>query len=747
MATSHPRGDGPQRLTTSRAGRLAAGLWRPRLSDQSFLRLFEVGLAGVALLGLQKMVGDLGTTGSATLTTGLVVLFCVHIVVIIECLRPFGLGWVITLASAAGIVLVVAAQVSGDHTGPVLWRIDAWLGVPLAFLAIIHPRGPKLPVLAIVGVGGLMAMAATGAMQWGPHLLATFFTAVQLALLVLGRWFVMSLMEEHLRSHDTSVAAPDADEPTRSRAEAVAAVRRDMHDSLLHCLQRISSLWHSSTPEQIRAMCADTLQRLAMVPQEDSARQDVSLRAGIRAALVEEPCAVEWTGDIDGVPPLVAEALEGAVREAVRNVVKHSDSARARIQLLGDRAGLAVVVTDEGPGFDVAAVATSRSGIRESVIGRMAGVGGMASINSHADGTTVTLVWPAPLEPPPHQLSRRTRGRLVWTPLPLVVGSLVNVLAFPVPDPTTAAITWAVVVGILAVASVRLGQRGLSDTEAWALCGVGLAAYLTNLVWIDPATMPAWAMWLPSLTGGCLFLALPGRRVPRAVAMAGTVLVGSLLGSLLLIGFQATLVTHFGALMAVLVHTAFPLVLAFGAAGVSRHVHVSRRLDASARQRARTAVERDGVWRAWLHRAHELSGGFLDDVATGRRDPTSPDTRREAAWLEGRMRDELRLWPSWTRLAERLDDLRRRGWRVRLDIEAPSLGVGTELIGILERFPEPGPHQSLTVTERDGRATCTVSDPGFTVAQLEVFGPWETTGDPDFTQIRSSPALVSQEPS
>lgn len=738
MATAHPGTGKSGSLRSSRPALWLSRLWRPNQLEESFVRLFELGLALAALLGVVKMVSDLESTSSALLTTGLLVLVGMHVLVVVECLRPCGLRWPITLLAISGIVLVVAAQVGGFHDGPGIWRIDAWLGVPLAFLAIIEPVGPKLPLVALSGVGGLLTMAAAGEINGSQHLLATFFTAVQLALLLIARWFVSALFEEQLRNR-TPATDRGPDDATQTRAEAVAAVRRAMHDSLLHCLQRISTLWQGSTAEQLRSMCAETSRELATVPTQDAAAGHDSLQMALADSVRDDGCRIHWHGDARGIPPLVADATCGAVREAVRNVVKHCRVPEARIHLQGGSSHLLVTVSDDGPGFDVGAVAVTRKGVQESIVGRMAGVGGAAEVMSSTEGTTLQLEWPAPAPATPPTLGTRPRSRLVWTPLPLILGSLVNVAIFPVPELATALVVWGILVALVTMSGFRVHHHGLSDVEAIALCCIGLVAFVANLSWLDPATMPAWAMWTPSLTGCFMFLALPGRSMPRAGAIAAGMVFATLGAGVAMIGWHATFVTHFGAFMAVIVHAAFTLMLAFGSAEVAKHVFVARQLAAAATLRARHAVERDGVWRDWLARARSLSSEFLDSVADGSLNPAETRTRQEAAWLEARIRDELRLWPSWTGLAERVDELRRSGWQVRLDIEAPTLSIGARLVEILDCVPAPAATgQSLRITARDGQATCTFSSPGLTPDQLAPLSAWDPSSDPDFTQIRTT---------
>ncbi|MFA4927781.1 MAG: ATP-binding protein, partial [Patulibacter sp.] len=63
-------------------------------------------------------------------------------------------------------------------------------------------------------------------------------------------------------------------------------------------------------------------------------------------------------------------------------------------ELGGD--GSAVYVRDEGPGFDPASVPPQRRGLRDSILTRMARVGGQATVESApGEGTEIALRLPA----------------------------------------------------------------------------------------------------------------------------------------------------------------------------------------------------------------------------------------------------------------------------------------------------------------------------------------------------------------
>jgi signal transduction histidine kinase len=98
----------------------------------------------------------------------------------------------------------------------------------------------------------------------------------------------------------------------------------------------------------------------------------------------------------------VASAIAGAVQEALNNVRRHAGTDRAAVLLSGDSQALRVDIIDEGKGFSVndgASGSATRRGLRESVLGRMSRVGGVATITSvEGAGTVVRLEWQADRE-------------------------------------------------------------------------------------------------------------------------------------------------------------------------------------------------------------------------------------------------------------------------------------------------------------------------------------------------------------
>jgi signal transduction histidine kinase len=116
---------------------------------------------------------------------------------------------------------------------------------------------------------------------------------------------------------------------------------------------------------------------------------DVARRppAGLAVAHVLAPCLT---------PVAVGEAFGGAAGEALRNVARHAGVDRAQLRLSTQDGRVTVEVVDQGRGFDPQSAPLHRYGVRESIVGRLAAVGGAATVaSSPGAGTRWRLEWPS----------------------------------------------------------------------------------------------------------------------------------------------------------------------------------------------------------------------------------------------------------------------------------------------------------------------------------------------------------------
>ncbi len=186
----------------------------------------------------------------------------------------------------------------------------------------------------------------------------------------------------------------------RVREESRAEVAAHLHDSVLQTLALI----------QNRAEPGSEVARLARAQERElrdwlfagTKPSDADFAAQLRQAALEielqHPARfdVVTTGDFTGrdFPAVLA-----AAREAMLNAARHAGGeVSVYVELRAD--ALELWVRDRGPGFDPAAIAADRLGVRESIVRRMARHGGSATVTRLASGTEVALHLPLTADAP-----------------------------------------------------------------------------------------------------------------------------------------------------------------------------------------------------------------------------------------------------------------------------------------------------------------------------------------------------------
>jgi signal transduction histidine kinase len=183
-----------------------------------------------------------------------------------------------------------------------------------------------------------------------------------------------------------------------------AEVRAWLHDRVLQHLEYIAAGGYADAPDVptlrgVAARAADELRAYVDGDELETPRDlsvalaavaaDARLLAGdVRIRLAVGPAVVD-------IPQPVVDALAAATREALANVAKHAQAARATVRADVTDDALVVSIADDGVGFDPGKTPFG-SGLRHSVLDRITRIGGTATLRS-APGAGTRLILTVPL--------------------------------------------------------------------------------------------------------------------------------------------------------------------------------------------------------------------------------------------------------------------------------------------------------------------------------------------------------------
>ena len=403
---SRPAGrPAPGLFTRSRDDRVIAGVaggLAERLGiDPMFLRVGLVVLASAAGVGLVGYLlawvvsaepaddappkprppapSILQTAGFACILVGALVL-----------LRALGLWladaitWPLALAALGSAVL----WTHGDERDRERWaRVAARIpGDPVRTVFRGRAALARLAAGGLLVVAGLAAFLAAGGGlplgSLGPVLAGMLVAAVGLGVLLApwGWQLARQLSEERV---------------ARVRSQERAELAAHLHDSVL---QTLALIQRSDDPREM-ATLARTQERDLRAWLYGTGGVAGNLRAAVEeaAASVEARTHVPIEVVVVGDSPLDERlhALVQAAAEAMSNAARHAQADRVTVYAEVEDEHVDVFVTDQGVGFDPAAVPPDRRGLAESVRGRMRRNGGQATIRSEpGEGTEVELHMP-----------------------------------------------------------------------------------------------------------------------------------------------------------------------------------------------------------------------------------------------------------------------------------------------------------------------------------------------------------------
>jgi signal transduction histidine kinase/phage shock protein PspC (stress-responsive transcriptional regulator) len=189
----------------------------------------------------------------------------------------------------------------------------------------------------------------------------------------------------------------------RIRSQERADVAAHLHDSVLQTLALIQR--SAEDPATVARLARAQERDLRSWLYDSAATATGTFAASLRqvAAEVEDdfgvPVEVVCVGDLESgsaVRPVVL-----AAREAMVNAAKHAGVDQVDTYAEVSSSDVEVFVRDRGVGFDPAAIAADRHGVRDSIVDRMERHGGTAVVRSTpGEGTEVRLRLPRPDESP-----------------------------------------------------------------------------------------------------------------------------------------------------------------------------------------------------------------------------------------------------------------------------------------------------------------------------------------------------------
>ena len=613
------------------------------------LRIGSAVAAGIAAFaGLAPPASVAAVATAVTVTTVWSAAYAVLL------LRRRGGRWPVVadaaVAAALGLAVgrLVPAAVLADTTG--------WVFLYASTTVIISPLVARTLVAAAVSIAVPAAYAAG-------LTLAAMAEPLGGAVLLLAQGALVTVLMIVLRRAAAAADAAVLQQEATERQAAVLAARRAeerehyrlLHDSVSATLTVVAGgidAGSASLPAQARRDLA-VIERLN-VP-EPVAGPD--LPGWLRPVVAGRAVTVEAPIPAVPVPAAVGAALAGATTEALTNAARHAAPAQVQLSAAVEPDGaVTVLVADDGPGFDPAAVPASRRGVRESLVGRMRAVQGDATVSSRpGGGTQVLLRWPGRPDGVDDPAAGAALGEVIATryrrgfdlAVILLVGiwhvgnDLLALLAgwsdyrWPVAE----LLAWLALAAVGVAAGVRLRRGRTGRTGTWLLAGAALVAGAVGIAAVPADLLLSGTDWAWGATGWFGVLVLL-RRPPRelgaflAINAAVALAVLADAGALDRIGVARAATTIYGtaALQVTLLLAARALAatakraaaVAEAEGAVRRRRQVAERLHADRRQRYR--IVRDAV------------APLLAGLADGTLDPADREVRHRCAVEASRLR-------------------------------------------------------------------------------------------------------------
>jgi signal transduction histidine kinase len=233
---------------------------------------------------------------------------------------------------------------------------------------------------ALVVGGAVLVLARANFSAIRDGLLAVTVTVIGMALLT-GPWW-MRMMSQL-----------GAERGERIRSQERAEIAAHLHDSVLQTLALIQR--NAASPREVTRLARGQereLRNLLYATRAASGQLADELRKA--AAEIEDAYAISvetvLVGDVALDDSLAAAAA--AAREALVNAAKHAGVTEVSLYAEVEPDAVSIFIKDRGVGFDLAAVADDRQGVRGSIIARVQRHGGEVKVRSQpGTGTEVEI--------------------------------------------------------------------------------------------------------------------------------------------------------------------------------------------------------------------------------------------------------------------------------------------------------------------------------------------------------------------
>ena len=336
------------------------------------------------------------------------------------------------------VLAVLSRSLSILWVKALLGLLGIWLLLGIVVTWSFAMTEPSLPLVAgspwVLGLGvGVAATAAAAlprTLAWAVVVLDAFAILIPLALspralvdealnsvgaLVLCLVVVVVVGLSRSTGRRVQGVSAGVQRHERRAAEAVARAHEQtrhnafVHDTVLVTLS-LAARDEVGLRPRVAVEAIEALRQLSLAG--DMGPGTVMRRASTVAEFVEcqrvmahaADSAIRFSATISGdahIPAQAQWALGDAATQAVRNSIQHAEvgghSVHRSVHVHISASRVELVISDDGAGFELAAVPRSRLGVSISIIGRMAGIqGGAAVVHSvPGGGTVVSISWSA----------------------------------------------------------------------------------------------------------------------------------------------------------------------------------------------------------------------------------------------------------------------------------------------------------------------------------------------------------------